>query len=158
MTSISILESQPLHQGGKGPSKPLARPRLLPVEGGTREIENPGMFRLVMNVPEMIRDTITLRFFISSLAACAIPPSSSSLKPPRLLTRSTTSSLLSFLNGRKERSLSEVDMIRSSNCGIRSLKGGTGLIRLFPDSLWIPSPISISSADKWVSPVAVPGT
>lgn len=111
-----------------------------------------------MKVPDITRRTLTVRVLSSSYTAATIPPSSNSLNPPRLFTNSTTSSVPSFSNDRNDRSLSSVAMIRSRSCGTSSLRGGTGERRRFPDSLWMPSPISISSAARYVSPVAVPGT
>jgi hypothetical protein len=111
-----------------------------------------------MNVPETALATVIFLVWSSANTALLIPPTSSSLSPPRLFTSRITWSFPSFWNGTKERSGSLVFVMRSSSCGMSSLRGGTGERRLLPGSLWMPIPISISSALRWVSPVAVPGT
>lgn len=76
--------------------------------------EKPGMLSEVIYVPAITLWTLTFLVRRYLIASPVIPPSSSSLTAPRLLTSRTTSSAPSFLKGTKERSLSVVSMILSS--------------------------------------------
>ena len=79
-----------------------------------------------MNVPEISRSTFTPLASSALRASPAMFVSSSSLTPPRLLTRSTTRSLPLFLNGRNERSVSVVEVRNSTSWGKSWLRGGMG--------------------------------
>jgi len=112
-----------------------------------------------MNVPASTRRTVILCASSARFVSWTTTPSSSSLSPPRLLTRSTTRSVPSFLKGTKLRSGSVVDVIILMSSEMSSLSGGVGQMRRFPLSLWIPSPISISSGRRLLfGSMDVPGT
>ena len=89
---------------------------------------------LTMKLPTKARNIFAL--FSSTLTVSpAILLNSNSLKPPRLFTKSTTSSDPSFLNGKKDLSGSDVDMINSRSGSMSLLSGGIGESRVCPGSL-----------------------
>jgi hypothetical protein len=104
-------------------------------------------------------NTLTISIFLlcrTSITSLAMPPSSSSLSPPRLFTIRTTRSLPSPVNFTKERSGSFPEMSRPRRFPTSSFREGIGETVCAPGSLWIPSPISISLAliddDEWPDP------
>ena len=139
-----------------------------------RVMENPGILRLVytnvslfhaygrdgqtMNDPARTRNVLIPRLSSALFTSPTMAPSSSSLRPPRLFTRRTTRSVPSLMKGTKDRSGSAVDVIIWMRSGMSWLSGGTGEMRRWPLSLWIPSPISSSFGPRKVSGTAVPGT
>jgi len=82
-----------------------------------------------MNEPARTRRALMPCLSSALFASPTMAPSSSSLRPPRLFTSSTTRSVPSFLKGTKDRSGSVVDVIIWMRVGTSLLSGGTGETR-----------------------------
>ena len=109
-----------------------------------------------MKVPDKMRLSVKPLASNSFLVSATTPPSSSSLTLPRLFTSRTTLSLP--LKGTKDLSGSDTLVNKSNNWGISLESSGTGDNRVWPLSLCMPNPISISEGDRSAVPEVVPGT